>query len=503
MSTTAGPNEGFPYPKLGLTKKQIRLLKFLEVDQAGLLSFSLECHDLKEASFVAVSYTWERYTLDIWRPTTLNPVQQESTEHVSVAGEHFEVTRSLFEFLQNAVPTKLKGRLFFVDQICIDQRKELEKRHQVSIMGDVYAGAAEVIAWIVPLIPQEEDLSALQAMSDDDGAQRCLQGRRGLPCLMTHHSRLDESGAIFAALRLVLTSAFWSRQWIVQEVLLAKELSFQIESFNFDWEVILQYTQRVPNYVGLGKHGRDGITAMFTWLRDGNNLTPSGPERPQTTRMIAACSELLLLRHECYHKSGDYQRRPLHEALTRFGARDCGMQRDGIFSLLGLTTADMNADYSMSSAGLYLNVLRIGLTELREIRTLNDERQEDSAIFIHAALTALKLDIREPPIALITERMLSHFDMPSTMQGATTRHVWYLAILGSLDLGLNPSQTRDERVQAEKQVVIPAAYAELQNEIRSWKGSGSEKSVNNWDDLRRLPGTESRTYKWSTTSCPT
>ena len=38
----------------------------------------------------------------------------------------------------------------FIDAICVDQGSAIERNHQVSMMGDIYRSAAEVIVWLGP-----------------------------------------------------------------------------------------------------------------------------------------------------------------------------------------------------------------------------------------------------------------------------------------------------------------------------------------------------------------
>jgi hypothetical protein len=43
---------------------------------------------------------------------------------------------------------KKRPRTLWIDSICIDQNSELERGHQVQLMGDVYSKAEKVIIWL-------------------------------------------------------------------------------------------------------------------------------------------------------------------------------------------------------------------------------------------------------------------------------------------------------------------------------------------------------------------
>jgi hypothetical protein len=46
----------------------------------------------------------------------------------------------------------------WIDQLCINQEDTPERNDQVSIMGKIYRGAAQVIVWLDQLLPGAEEL---------------------------------------------------------------------------------------------------------------------------------------------------------------------------------------------------------------------------------------------------------------------------------------------------------------------------------------------------------
>jgi Heterokaryon incompatibility protein (HET) len=90
-------------------------------------------------------------------------------------------------------------RTLWIDAICINQSDVHERNCQVSRMGDIYSQAARVVAWI-------------------------------------GQANFEGGHAIWQTLRSFCSRSYWSRLWIVQEVLLASELYIQCGSLSFQWE---------------------------------------------------------------------------------------------------------------------------------------------------------------------------------------------------------------------------------------------------------------------------
>ncbi|PVH76502.1 HET-domain-containing protein, partial [Cadophora sp. DSE1049] len=101
----------------------------------------LEC-DLIEHSvdtvlkFDAVSYTWG---------SPLPP------RYIKCDGKSLQITQNCEDALYK-IRLPSRGRLIWVDSICIDQTAENneEKNQQLQLMGHIYGHASHVLAWIGP-----------------------------------------------------------------------------------------------------------------------------------------------------------------------------------------------------------------------------------------------------------------------------------------------------------------------------------------------------------------
>lgn len=140
----------------------------------------------------------------------------------------------------------------WLDMVCINQSDLNEKAEQVSLMGQIYGKAEQVYAWlgesdcevdhIVEVLRQFRDFKSCGKSPEHmDAAERLsfyresfvriYQARIGL---LPESSDLDDESLHeeFNLLRPFFTIPYWSRVWIVQELILAKT-------------VILCYGQRI------------------------------------------------------------------------------------------------------------------------------------------------------------------------------------------------------------------------------------------------------------------
>ncbi|KAF6806273.1 hypothetical protein CSOJ01_08932 [Colletotrichum sojae] len=231
-------------------EKEIRLLRILpgtwsEAIQLELFVVSLDA----KPHYRALSYAWGSAT---------------ETRRVTFGGQPFEVTTNLFKALRRL--RKVAEALeMWVDAICIDQDGHTEKTEQVSLMGEIYAGAFEVIIWLGDALPEAPSSGPLLSVSEgslDEGrgyASMCEDVER-LVTLDSFDTTETEAMAAFSVLRLLADStthwdskrvfaldkqgsfvvveecarawdafmrlmgcSWWTRMWVVQEFVLARE----------------------------------------------------------------------------------------------------------------------------------------------------------------------------------------------------------------------------------------------------------------------------------------
>lgn len=152
-------------------------------------------------SYSALSYCWGA---------------ADQTREISLNGLSLRVTKNLEAALRQ-LRRKDEGVLLWVDALCINQSDDQEKAEQVGKMGQIFQRAASVVAWIGP---QQEDSDLAM-----DWVARAGDHTLDLEDPM-HEKHLDLKTALLRLFDL----PYWSRIWIVQELVRARTLVYQCGS---------------------------------------------------------------------------------------------------------------------------------------------------------------------------------------------------------------------------------------------------------------------------------
>ncbi|KAK4555648.1 hypothetical protein LTR86_007401 [Recurvomyces mirabilis] len=178
----------------------IRCLTILPGDEADGLSCSLQVVRLRDDPvYEALSYSWGA------EPATCPIRLHDKTAYIrpNLLGA-LRVLRHKYQEVR-----------VWVDALCINQANDIEKDHQVSRMGRIYSKAQRTIIWL-----GEHDASSRQAMTF---VAQILN-----PDFLSRDTWLDDQRIL--ALGRFLTRPWFSRRWIVQEVILAKESTMVVGS---------------------------------------------------------------------------------------------------------------------------------------------------------------------------------------------------------------------------------------------------------------------------------
>jgi hypothetical protein len=188
--------------------------------------------------YEALSYTW-----GVSEPTT----------QIIVDGQPFWITRNLAAALHHL--TGHRDLILWVDAICINQKDNAEKSWQVRQMQQVYQQANRVLVWLgesgMVSMRALNKLADFEAFDDWNSSNhydltkltiKALAAIRELDALfklekdpaqksvprIAHRSSLLEDDGQFPLNEIgaVLERAWWGRIWVVQELALAKDVSF-------------------------------------------------------------------------------------------------------------------------------------------------------------------------------------------------------------------------------------------------------------------------------------
>ena len=354
------PSSTALYTELDPSRQEIRLLW---IRNSGWHSAGVECElrvvSLQDAPrFTALSYVWGDKT---------------ATEDISVNGETLYVTRNLHRALRVALhhwwehfPNRGKQEFcLWADAICIDQSSIAERNHQVSLMKKIYSQAELVISSLDVGNPWTElaitTLNAIhevifgrhgdgqQSMSDDDIKQ--FKWLEKLPSLLCDGTGDDENAqdAWSAIDYFQAEHPYFRRVWILQEVVLAREVVFVSDTYSISLERLndladtFQITPTVapsrpefipPTVWRLARKFQAGGGFM--------NIQVYAHIKEQQDSTEAYEGDSTLVRGWSTHF--------LATSILWLGATD---PRDYIYGMLGLMGIDMEVDYNKSVAQVY------------------------------------------------------------------------------------------------------------------------------------------------------
>jgi hypothetical protein len=301
--------------------------------------------------YTTLSYTWG---------------SDRRTANIIVNGRAFGVRKNLLAFLEQAVSSNEDpDRLFWIDQICINQQDTEERNEQVMQIGRVYKEAANMVIWLGQASFWKDSDMAMSLIQDvaqwvrdqdrgegDRGEGDRGEGDRGEEAAgdkdsgkqKTEKNRIlltkDQANAVIE----LLERPYWSRLWIVQEISLSKKADVWCGSARVDIEAIATFIKARPFYLPSSKnpdaaagvliHVKEATQIMFYNRPDGN--------RPGTYSVMAA--------------------------VAFFADNQCHDPRDKIYGLLGIIGGEhkITVDYSKSSLEVFVDVMNWWLIDNRD-----------------------------------------------------------------------------------------------------------------------------------------
>ncbi|KAG6354819.1 hypothetical protein INS49_003900 [Diaporthe citri] len=219
--------------------------------------------------YVALSYTWA----DTKGDRTL-------CEKVFLgnAWTPFAITSNCAAALRRL---RLRGgtRVVWIDAVCIDQTNIGERSHQVSMMRDIYSRAESVAIYLGGDTGQDVDTPAgrlMQRLSDE-------RFRAGKAVTDNWGGGFDYHGICD-----LFGQPYWSRIWVIQEVLLAKKANIILGDASISLhEFTNNFMKKLPDSIGsllplwiysLGG-SRSGDVDAFTNLLDKTSACQASDER--------------------------------------------------------------------------------------------------------------------------------------------------------------------------------------------------------------------------------
>ena len=315
--------EAFSYTPLEHPEHQIRVVRLYPGVRPTnkALTCELETVDLRDfPEYECLSYEWG---------STSSPCKIILNDH------YVSVRKNLYWALYHLRDEK-EPRTLWIDALCINQADLPEKNKQVSRMGDIYSKASKVLAWI-----GKEDEQTERAVSFLSGLLTWRSIEKYCPPRRACFSE-DSHSYNWASLSKLCCRSYWSRLWIIQEVLLASDLHIQCGSHSFKWENL----SNVFHYLAENSH-----STVFCSPYGKHGIVTSVPFKLEMRRKE---HRMAVLQDNC----DDFI--PLLDLVDLFKDAQCFDPRDKIFGLksLGLLCCRRAVPTEYKDSVKYKDVLR-------------------------------------------------------------------------------------------------------------------------------------------------
>jgi hypothetical protein len=248
---------GDPYDTALLSRDaESHEFRLVELQPPSAISHPINCNlrvyilDDHCPAYTALSYTWS---------SPLKP------RIIDLNGVTFHVGRNLWAFLDQMNIQRRYG-LYWIDAICINQKSVLERNHQVQMMRQIYSKAQSVAVWLreatygSPVDIAMEYLSApspVKSISDNSNIQSVAEWLKNydakgiameylsapspikpfsdptpknFPVIWTHE---QHEGIV-----RLFYNGYWTRVWIVQELMVAKHVTIYCATKSISWEAL-------------------------------------------------------------------------------------------------------------------------------------------------------------------------------------------------------------------------------------------------------------------------
>ncbi|PMD41775.1 hypothetical protein L207DRAFT_633096 [Hyaloscypha variabilis F] len=335
------------YPK-SLSENSIRILTILPGTWVETITCDLRETQIQDAgSYMALSYAWR------------NGDDDDHEVQITCNKTSIKVTSNLHSALRRLRHDR-DGVKIWADAICINQNDNTERTCQVGFMRDIYAQSSEVVIWLGESSPEDHLGDMVRPMLTADESASLYQWRgdsTDLPKLRafvsksveklrdTAHSQditdifgafyvlhalisgleptgiqelrhFAKSGPILRGFNALIKSRWWSRAWVVQEVVVAQSATIRYGAISAPWKF---FSLAASQYEKARLEAN--ADSAYPYLRE---------------QSLARFSRMVL---EIETTRNDWNLgKPvgLLPLLRKFRSRSSSDERDKIFALLGL-----------------------------------------------------------------------------------------------------------------------------------------------------------------------
>jgi len=305
--------QSFQYRDLNPSVNEIRIIRWVapvndddDEVRCDLLHRSLD----EQPTYDALSYVWG---------------EPEPAQKIHVNGKPVSVTPNLYGTLRQI---RHAGCDVWVDALCINQKDDVEKGSQVPLMGRIYQQADYVISWL----GEGGDgidiaLKFIEVLKDE------LLKRSEMVSRMLG-SEEEPFNTLWQAVGELLGHPYWTRVWIVQEILLARNPVLCSGAESCAWDV---------------------FQLLFTHLdmRAFGVLSTAAREA-----LLFLCGDLARNLSLLYNQRFGGRQMTLMDCLVLARQRRATNPRDYVYGTLGLVEGHFLAvDYSLPTATVFTKLV--------------------------------------------------------------------------------------------------------------------------------------------------
>ncbi|KAI1350567.1 HET-domain-containing protein [Xylaria sp. FL0043] len=224
----------FAFLPIDSSQGQIRLLKIDPGREHEVIrcSYRISTVHNDDVPYETLSYVWGR---------------MEGHRTIMVEGTQAELTDNLFDALTR-IRHETEPRYLWVDALCINQEDGAEKTAQVDMMHRIYRDCVQCNMWMGKIDAVAMDATELNALEAAKGALDAIRLFSGadpeynVPSSLATKAQQAKAGR---ALQVLMSSAWWSRIWTVQEATSPKNAMVLWGPLSIPWNFMTQAAEKL------------------------------------------------------------------------------------------------------------------------------------------------------------------------------------------------------------------------------------------------------------------